>query len=168
MSNLSLISPWHSPEEDEAFLILLKRGDLIEFDRGSYSHWAVYLGTLVRIEIRRRKIPNICIASGMVPVDEVAVEDDDDGLLFSSQAMVVHRANPGVQENGWASWTSAISKVLIKKKTTSFAYFVNCARVSQFLIVVINYLDLCFQSSSGGGEVCFEKLSDVWGKANAR
>ena len=31
---------------NETLLAVLERGDLIEFPRGLYSHWAVYIGEL--------------------------------------------------------------------------------------------------------------------------
>jgi len=43
--NRGLISDWHTRESTEACLLLrLRPGDLVEFDREVYCHWAVYVG----------------------------------------------------------------------------------------------------------------------------
>ena len=50
MSNVGVVSRWHTRDDEDAFIDGLRRGDLIEFDRGGYSHWAVYLGIRDRDE----------------------------------------------------------------------------------------------------------------------
>ena len=34
------------------FLSLLRPGDLVEFERDGYQHWAVYIGNMVKMMIR--------------------------------------------------------------------------------------------------------------------
>ena len=45
MANVKVISEWHSQRTDFLdFVELLKKGDLVEFSRAGYCHWAVYIG----------------------------------------------------------------------------------------------------------------------------
>uniref|UniRef100_T1IVQ1 LRAT domain-containing protein n=1 Tax=Strigamia maritima TaxID=126957 RepID=T1IVQ1_STRMM len=43
-SMISLRSRWFRLEDMDEIFSLLQEGDLLEFDRGNYSHWAVYVG----------------------------------------------------------------------------------------------------------------------------
>ena len=36
------------------FLSLLRPGDLVEFERDGYQHWAVYIGNMVKMMIRNK------------------------------------------------------------------------------------------------------------------
>ena len=84
MSNVGIISDWHSKEERGALFRILRRGDLVEFDRGSYCHWAVYVGHL--------------------PTEDPV---DDDLIVY--EHTVVHMANPaaGETEGGRGSGAAA-------------------------------------------------------------
>ena len=44
MSNLKLVTEWFSKEDVPLFLSVLRPGDLLEFQRNGYCHWAVYIG----------------------------------------------------------------------------------------------------------------------------
>ena len=71
--NVGLVSEWYDMGVDtHSFLALLKPGDLVEFKREAYCHWAVYIGD------HPLPSPN----SG---------GDDEDFLVVPC---VVHRANP--------------------------------------------------------------------------
>ena len=48
MSNVSIVSEWHSRDESSALFRLLRPGDLVEFDRGNYCHWVVYVGKQIK------------------------------------------------------------------------------------------------------------------------
>ena len=67
--NVGLVSPWYTLETDqENLLSLLRPGDLVEFQREGYQHWAVYVG-------------------------RHAVESTDG--LFPVLPCLVHRVSPG-------------------------------------------------------------------------
>jgi len=67
--NVGLVSPWYTLETDqEKLLSLLRPGDLVEFQREGYQHWAVYVG-------------------------RHAVESTDG--LFPVLPCLVHRVSPG-------------------------------------------------------------------------
>ena len=73
--NVGLVSEWYNIGVDtNSFLALLKPGDLIEFQREGYCHWAVYIG------------------DHALPADG----DDDNFLVVPC---VVHRANPTDSES---------------------------------------------------------------------
>ena len=42
--NVGVRTRWYSPGELSALLQGLQEGDQLEFDRGIYKHWAVYIG----------------------------------------------------------------------------------------------------------------------------
>ena len=96
MSNLRLTSRWFSQDEAIRFLELVRRGDLLEFHRGHYSHWAVY--------------------AGQVPMDNYGgVEDDDDifhvdhhgNEIVPQTHAVIHRANP---DRGQGAFSASLTK----------------------------------------------------------
>ena len=69
--NVGLISEWYDMGvHTNSFLALLKPGDLVEFQREGYCHWAVFIGDHALHQ---------------------SPEDDDDILVVPC---VVHRANP--------------------------------------------------------------------------
>jgi len=73
--NVGLVSEWYDIGEDtNSFLSLLKPGDLLEFQREGYCHWAVYIGK-----------------------HALQAPGDDDDIL--EVPCVVHRANPTDSEN---------------------------------------------------------------------
>ena len=48
--NVGLISEWHELPTDQGALVALARpGDLLEFQREAYQHWAVYIGEHARV-----------------------------------------------------------------------------------------------------------------------
>ena len=48
--NVGLISEWHELPRDQGALVALARpGDLLEFGREAYQHWAVYIGEYARV-----------------------------------------------------------------------------------------------------------------------
>jgi len=70
-SNVGIISEWQHRGTDTAFFLsLLRPGDLVEFERDGYQHWAVYIG-------------EHALAEGTEEEDFVTV-----------LPCVVHRANP--------------------------------------------------------------------------
>jgi len=70
-SNVGIISEWQHRGTDTAFFLsLLRPGDLVEFERDGYQHWAVYIG-------------EHALAEGTEEQDFVTV-----------LPCVVHRANP--------------------------------------------------------------------------
>jgi len=71
--NVGLVSEWYSQGETNAFHVLLKPGDLIEFQREGYCHWAVYIGEYALLG-----------------------QGDDEVQLVRC---VVHRANPTDRES---------------------------------------------------------------------
>ena len=71
--NVGLVSEWYSQGETNAFHVLLKPGDLIEFQREGYCHWAVYIGEYALVG-----------------------QGDDEVQLVRC---VVHRANPTDRES---------------------------------------------------------------------
>ena len=76
--NVGLVSEWYDMGVDtHSFLALLKPGDLVEFKRDAYCHWAVYIG--------EHTLPSPNSAG-----------DDEDFLVLPC---VVHRANPTDSEN---------------------------------------------------------------------
>lgn len=75
--NIGLISEWHELDTDHSALLTLARpGDLLEFQREAYQHWAVYIGDHARV-----------MENGGT---------DDDCIV---EPCVVHRANPADTEN---------------------------------------------------------------------
>ena len=141
MSNFGVVSRWHERHDEDELLATLKKGDLVEFDRGNYSHWAVYLGEKCCFNWFK-KVPskcqtaeaigncNFCIVfhlrnvrhmhplPGFVPTDNVALVDPSDGglLEYSLDAMCVHRANPGHHEGvGMGGVSASLSKKASRK-----------------------------------------------------
>lgn len=71
MCNVGIISEWQSRGEDTAFFLsLLRPGDLVEFERDGYQHWAVFIGEHAMAE---------------------GTEEED---FVTVLPCVVHRANP--------------------------------------------------------------------------
>jgi len=69
--NVGVISEWHRMGTDyNVFLMMVKPGDLIEFKRDGYCHWAVYIG------------------------EHALAEDTDGEGLIPVLPCIVHRANP--------------------------------------------------------------------------
>ena len=76
--NVGLVSDWYDMGTDaHSFLALLKPGDLVEFKREAYCHWAVYIG------------------EHTLPAPHAAGDDEH----FLVVPCVVHRANPTDSEN---------------------------------------------------------------------
>ena len=80
------LSQWFEEKDKSAFYRRFCRpGDLIEFDRGSYRHWAVFVGTAIDF--------------GQVLGDEVPFECSSCSRPGTNcrcdRFYVVHRANPG-------------------------------------------------------------------------
>jgi len=70
-SNVGIISEWQHRGTDTAFFLsLLKPGDLVEFERDGYQHWAVYIG------------------------EHALAEGTDEEDFVTVLPCVVHRANP--------------------------------------------------------------------------
>jgi len=38
------VSKWYTPDELHELVVEVHEGDLLEFDRDIYKHWAVYVG----------------------------------------------------------------------------------------------------------------------------
>jgi len=75
MFNVGLISEWHQMGTDySVFLQLLRPGDLVEFKRDGYCHWAVFIGEHALVE------------------NSEGVDDLD--ALVPVLPCIVHRANP--------------------------------------------------------------------------
>ena len=86
--NVGLVSEWYDCGVDShSFLALLKPGDLVEFKREAYCHWAVYIGD--------HTLPSLNTAG-----------DDEDFLVLPC---VVHRANPTDSENIQAMFSTSRS-----------------------------------------------------------
>ena len=80
--NVGVISEWYDRHTDyNSFMTLVKPGDLLEFQREAYCHWAVYIG-------------DHALA---IPSDDSVDEDDD--KEYRIVPCVVHRANPADSEN---------------------------------------------------------------------
>ena len=48
--NVGVISEWHELDTDHGAMMALARpGDLLEFQREGYCHWAVYIGDHARV-----------------------------------------------------------------------------------------------------------------------
>jgi len=88
--NVGVISEWFYRGTDySVFLSILKPGDLVEFERQGYQHWAVYIG-------------DHALAEGTESEDQVTV-----------QPCIVHRANPTDNPenlNGLFSASRSLSK----------------------------------------------------------
>lgn len=88
--NKGVISEWHYRGTDyPVFLSLLRPGDLVEFERQGYQHWAVYIG------------------------DHALSEDTESSDHVTVQPCIVHRANPTdnpAQLNGFFSASTSLSK----------------------------------------------------------
>ena len=78
--NVGVISEWYDRHTDyNSFMTLVKPGDLLEFQREAYCHWAVYIG-------------DYALATS-------GDDDDDDNQEYRIVPSVVHRANPADSEN---------------------------------------------------------------------
>jgi len=77
--NVGVISEWYDRHTDfNSFMTLVKPGDLLEFQREAYCHWAVYIGDYALAD------------------DDTA---DDENKEYRIVPCVVHRANPADSEN---------------------------------------------------------------------
>jgi len=89
--NEGIISEWFNRRpEHSAFLSLLRPGDLVEFQREGYQHWAVYIGEHALAE---------------------DTEEPDDSIIVTH--CIVHRANPtdNMDEvHGFLSASKSLSK----------------------------------------------------------
>ena len=98
MSNRGLVSNWFTKGDFDAwstFAELVRPGDLLEFDRGGYCHWVVYVGVLPSIN------------------DDI---DDDDMIIY--EHTIVHRANPTDAPNRATTFFSSSSSSLSKGNGT--------------------------------------------------
>lgn len=86
--NVGVISEWHSMGTDyRVFIKLLKPGDLIEFKRDGYCHWAVYIGEHAFAENTNADdlIPVLpCIVHRANPTDN---PDNMNGMFSASKSL---------------------------------------------------------------------------------
>ncbi|CAG0920115.1 unnamed protein product [Notodromas monacha] len=133
-------SSWFKKESKDEFTSLLQPGDLIEFDRGTYRHWAVFVGTRDDVPSLYLDCPYCGGLLGSVSFMRRVVWSFARVVGMSrhrcgcDRHFVVHRANPADSNFvGMLSQSRSVSKGL-----------------------------------NGIGNVILEDLEDAWGDSEAR